>query len=143
VFDRIYAAGYGWHATNHITPKWKESGGDSICVWASTLNDGILSYLHGQCHYSFFFDKTMKAKTTPGKEVTLANGTKVPGEPRTKMVPSYCVTFIPPDPRLQAREHVPLNAPVIEISEGGGYDAFGKVYQTEGAKWISTRGDQS
>ena len=135
-FERLYQAGYGWIAMAHVVPKWRESGGTSHCAWESVLNAGVLDYLHGQCEYCAFFERhteTLK-KQGPARKV----GTRtMPGIETEETIQRYRLCFLPPDPRLPVREHIPLEQEIIEIPEGGGYTAFNTLYTEAGRRWLA------
>lgn len=135
-FERLYQAGYGWIALAHVVPKWRESGGTSICSWDSVLNAGVLDYLHGQCEYCAFFERVSDVvkRVGPARKV----GTRMmPGVATEESISRYQLCFLPPDPRLPVREHIPLEQEVIEIPEGGGHAAFAALYHKAGQRWLA------
>lgn len=134
-FDRLAQAGYGWIALAHIVPKWRDVGGESRCSWESVLNAGVLDYLHTQCEFCAFFAKDRKEVLTQGRD-RIVSGKTFPGQPIKTIVETYQLTFLPPDPRLAVREHVPLAGKSIDIPEGEGYNAFDRAYTTAGKAWM-------
>ncbi len=140
-FERLYQAGYGWIALAHVVPKWRESGGNSVCSWDSVLNAGVLDYLHGQCEYCAFFERrtdTVK-RTGPARKVTAegVGSRTMPGIVTEERISRYQLCFLPPDPRLPVREHIPLEQEVIDIPEGGGHTAFATLYHEAGRRWLA------
>ncbi len=135
-FERLYQAGYGWIALAHVVPKWRESGGNAHCSYESVLNAGVLDYLHSQCEYCAFFQRrteTIKKQGPPRKV-----GTRMmPGADMEETIQRYQLCFLPPDPRLPVREHIPLGQEVIDIPDGGGHAAFTALYTEAGRHWFA------
>lgn len=125
----VMQAGYGWMVSGHLQPRILGEGADATQVWEHVVSPGVRKYLLGQCHYTGECVRENEPyNVTVVKKIGKDSRNVVEQRWRSHYFLDMETARDPDSQRIEARQHITLDNPKIEIPQGKGWEAFATEY---------------